>query len=455
MRMYDPRSADQLTAIDAVDVRPADAVDRQEWARSLAMQAVIYGLPSVYQYASMCDACAPAGSDDQWTLDTLVHERSIAGAGFQPFRVPNVDTLYSNAWLDLSDGPIVIVLPDFGNRYYTLNFLDAYSNASNVSRRTHPEQPRELFLVCADWTGTIAEGVEVFTVATPIMWLLMRIQTFGAADLPAVHALQDGVTIVAPDPSPRTWPVVDPREVETSSTAFLTALDASLALNGVPFDDVAHVHQFRQLGVGSGTFSVSDLDDATQNGVKQGFETAMAIVSRSRSLLGRRTESGWTRVLGKGAHGHNFLARAVMNYVGLGANVVEENCSYNTYVDHDGQRLACEDGVEYVIEFDAHPPAQAFWSITLYDADTGWLYDAPEGKHSVGSAVNGGDGTAEPSKITVGMLPPTTGSPNHAWLPAPQHPFFLVLRMYQPTADALSERWTPPMVKRSNVVLLT
>ena len=454
MRMYDAKSADQLTATDAADVLPSDAVDRQEWARSSVMEAVIYGLPSVYQYAGMCTTCAPVGSDDSWALNTLVHERTIAGADFQAFRVPNVDTLYSNAWLDLSDGPIVIVLPDFGTRYYTLNFLDAYSNASNVSRRTHPEQPRELLLACADWTGTVADGVEVFRVATPIMWLLMRIQTFGVVDLPAVHGLQDAVTIGAPAPSARTWPVVDPREVETSLRAFLTALDTSLALNGVPYTDVAHVHRFRQFGVGSGTFSVDDLDDTTKNGMGKGFETAMAIVSRSRSLLGRRTESGWTRVLGKGAHGHNFLARAVMNYVGLGANVVEENCSYNTYVDHDGQPLACEGGVEYVIEFDTHPPAQAFWSITLYDADTGWLYDAPGGKHSVGSAVNGDDGTAGPSSITISSSSPTLDSANQAWLPAPRHPFFLVLRIYQPTEDALSEQWTPPRITRSNAVSL-
>lgn len=450
MRTYDPSSADQIAAIDAADVHPSEAMDRQHWAQSLAMHAVVYGLPSVYQYAGMCDACAPAVSDGPWALNTLVHERTIAGADFQAFRVPNVDTLYSNAWLDLSDGPIVVVLPDFGSRYYTLNFLDAYSNASNVSRRTHPEQPRALFLACSDWTGSIPEGIEVFRVATPIMWLLMRIQAFGDSDLPAVHRLQDAVTINAPIASVPAWPVVDPRAVEVSSEAFFTALDASLTVNGVPFTDVAHVHQFRQLGVGTGTFSVLDLDEATRTGMEQGFETAMTMLSRSRSLLGRRTESGWTRVLGKGAHGHNFFARAVMNYVGLGANVVEENCSYNTYVDHDGQRLTCEGGDEYHIEFVTSPPAQAFWSITLYDADTGWLYDAPEKKHSVGSAVNGGDGAAGPSTITVSASPPTTDSPDHAWLPAPQRPFFLVLRIYQPTEEALSEHWTPPRVVRSN-----
>jgi len=244
--------------------------------------------------------------------------------------------------------------------------------------------------------------------------------------------------------------VVDARSVEVSSAAFFTALDVSLAVNGIPLTDVAHVHQFRQLGVGTGTFSMHDLDEATRKGMEQGFETAMTMLSRSRSLLGRRTESGWTRVLGKGAHGHNFFARAVMNYVGLGANVVEENCSYNTYVDDDGQRLTCGGGDEYRIEFVTSPPAQAFWSITLYDAETGWLYDAPEKKHSAGSAVNGDDAAAGPSTITVSASPPTTDSPDHAWLPAPQHPFFLVLRIYQPTEDALSEQWTPPRVVRSN-----
>jgi hypothetical protein len=101
MRMYDPSSADQIAATDAADVHPSDSLDRQQWAQTLAMHAVVYGLPSVYQYAGMCDACAPAADGERWATNSLVHERTIAGAEFQAFRVPNVDTLYSNAWLDL------------------------------------------------------------------------------------------------------------------------------------------------------------------------------------------------------------------------------------------------------------------------------------------------------------------------------------------------------------------
>ncbi|UUE28375.1 DUF1254 domain-containing protein (plasmid) [Rhodococcus qingshengii] len=441
--------ADQHSHTDAPDITPTTAA-RKELAWALTMQAVIYGLPSVYQYASMCAACAPAEGTG-WTLNTLVHERKTAGAGFQPFRVPNVDTLYSNAWLDLSDGPVVITLPDFEERYYTLNFLDAYSNASNVSKRTHPNQPNKLLLARPEWEGSAAEDTVVFTVATPIVWLLMRIQVFGHSDLSVVHALQNAVVIDAPASRSRSWPIVGQRDVETSAQSFLTALDASLILNGAPIEDAAHVHQFRQINVGPGTPGLAELDDATREATVLGFETAMTLISESRSLLGRRTKSGWTRVLGKGAHGNNFLARAVMNFVGLGANVVEENCSYNTYADYQGHELVAADGVEYIVEFDLIPPAQAFWSITLYDADTGWLFDAPGGRHSVGSAMNDHNVAAEPSQITISGAPPATSSPNDKWLPAPAHPFFLVLRIYQPAADALTERWTPPRVVRRPV----
>ncbi|WP_033189164.1 DUF1254 domain-containing protein [Rhodococcoides fascians] len=402
----------------------------------------------------MCAACAPNNSEQnsvestEWALNVLVHERRTAGAGFQPFRVPNVDTLYSNGWLDLSDRPVTIDLPEFGDRYYTLNFLDAYSNASNVSRRTYPRQPQRILLTCTESEQVADEGTIVFRVATPIIWLLMRIQVFGQTDLHAVHAMQDAVTVTAPDRPARSWPVVDQRAVETSWSSFSTALDAVLDLNGVPIQDAAHVHQFQQICIGPGTPDAVELDDTMSWGTELGFEAAMAMLSNSRSSLGQRTDSGWTRVLDKGAHGHNFLARAVMNFVGLGANVVEENCSYNTYVDGHGRELAAPPGVDYLIEFDEHPPAQAFWSITLYVAETGWLYDAPGGVHSIGSATNRNGTATEPYCVTISGTAPSDVGPDKVWLPAPPQPFFLVLRIYQPTEDALMERWTPPPVER-------
>ncbi|PZT93360.1 MAG: hypothetical protein DI630_27315 [Gordonia sp. (in: high G+C Gram-positive bacteria)] len=452
LAQYDVSHADQLTATRAKDIRPQGDESRRAFASLLTQLAVVYGLPSVYQYASMCASCAPRSAEEDWRVNVLSHERAIAGAGYQAFRVPNVDTLYSNAWLDLTDGPILLKLPDFGDRYYTLNFLDAYSNASNISGRTHPNNPRQVLVATTSWRGAPPEDVELFRVATPVMWLLMRIQVLNDADLPTVHQIQDAVAISgAVESTGRRWPVVSQPDVETSWEAFFIALDASLRINGIPGGDASHVAQFRQLGIADDDrCRPAGLDVSVAQGARDGFADAMALIKESRPLLGRRLSVGWTRVLDKGAHGTNFLARAVMNYVGLGANVVEENCSYNTYVDASGEKLNGSKGRVYRLEIGDPPPADAFWSITLYEAESGCLYDAPEGRHSVGSAMvpaNDSGAVPVPTEICISEERPSVDG-GALWLPSPGVEFFLVLRMYQPREEALTEKWTPPPVRR-------
>ncbi|MCX0269164.1 DUF1254 domain-containing protein [Nocardia zapadnayensis] len=447
-RTYDPGSADQLTASSRPDIAPADPGAREPLARALSLQAVVYGLPSAYQYASMCAQCAPTGDDNLWTLNEFRHSRQLAGPSYQAFRVPNVDTLYSNAWLDLTQGPALLDLPDFGPRYYTLNFLDAYSNASNISARTHPGRHRFL-IATTDWTGPVPPGRTLFRVTTPLMWILMRIQAFGADDLTNVHKLQNAARIQHDDDDRhRTWPVLSQTHVETSPKAFLSALDTSLRINGVPARDAAHVRQFRFLGLCADDRTPGNLDGPSDHGVRAGFHDAMQLLAQSRPLLGEPIGAGWTQVLDKGAHGDNFLARAVMNFVGLAANVVEENCSYNTYADANGDPLTGAGDRAYRINVTDPPPAEAFWSITLYEADTGRLYDAPNARYSVGSGTGPERPTPPdgPTAITVSTEPPTDAS---TWLPCPPRPFFLVLRMYQPTAAATTGGWRPPPVLRT------
>ncbi|MEV2226765.1 DUF1254 domain-containing protein [Nocardia vinacea] len=443
---YDPSQADQFSVSDRADTAPTDPTARRIYARTLAMQAVIYGLPSVYQYASMCAQCAPETGSATWRLNTFVHSREIAGPGYRAFRVPNVDTLYSNAWVDLSYGPVLITLPDFRDRYYTLNFLDAYSNASNISFRTHPDRPRRFMVATVEWTGDAPSGATLFRVATPLMWVLMRIQVRGSHDLQDVHELQDNVKIQAGGDTQRNWPVVRQADVETDAEAFLTVLDASLRINGAPVRDATHVRQFRFLRIGTHEIRSRELDPALLAGARSGFSDAMHLLHQSRALLGEPIGSGWTRVLGKGTHGDNFLSRAVMNFVGLAANVAEENCSYNTYVDAAGNPLDGSAGNTYRIELATEPPADAFWSVTLYEADTGRLHDAPDDRYSIGAATDSTrpDQGAAPEAITISVARPRDST---TWLPCPPKPFFLVLRIYRPAAAALSGEWTPPPVQ--------
>jgi hypothetical protein len=413
------------------DSVPADDVAREAWFRDLAHQATVFGLPLVWQHALLEREAA------ERPMTTFAHERDLARPGFAAFRVPNVDTLYSSAWIDLTSGPVDVCLPDFGDRYFTVQLLDAASNTQNISRRTIGAA-RRIRLVAPgspkDAQVSGEDGVVVLPVGSPVTWALMRIQV-GHDDVDEVRALQDAVTLV-PLAGPSVLAVgTTPGDVEDDADAFFATLDAALRLQGHRIEETALVERFGQL---------TDLDDdASRRGVERGYREALALLDASRPLLGTRTDSGWTRVADKGRHGYNYLNRAVMNFVGLAANVVDENTSFNTYVDEHGARLDGRDDTVYRLDLDPPPSTDAFWSVTLYEASTGHLWDAPDGRYSVGSLSGGRDAAAD-GRITISHARPAEGT----WLPGPPGEFFLVLRVYSPGVDVVSGDWVPAPVRR-------
>ena len=136
LRTYALSDIDQLTPVRLPDIVDGEPRTRMMLARELAIDATIFGLPSVLQYGQMYEQAIDA-SHPRWVgFNQFAHDDDLAGPGYEAFKTPNVDTLYSNAWLDLTGGPKVIDIPAFGSRYYTLHFLDMYSNSSNLSLRT-------------------------------------------------------------------------------------------------------------------------------------------------------------------------------------------------------------------------------------------------------------------------------------------------------------------------------
>jgi hypothetical protein len=271
----------------------------------------------------------------------------------------------------------------------------------------------------------------------------MRIQVVDN-DLDAVRALQDRV-VIAPavgEADLGDLPIVDPDVVEDDHAPFFRALDSAVRLNGFPHTEWAYVRQFRALGLlAEEPWSEETLDAETRAGIEAGFRQGMAIVRASRPQMGTPTATGWTRVRDKGAHGYNFLARAVMNEVGLAANVVEENTSFNTYVDDAGLRLTGS-GTGYQLSFSSPPPQDAFWSVTLYHADTGRLFANPW-RHSVGSS----DPTLQVERsgginLVISLHDPGVGK----WLPCPPGEFFVVLRVYSPGTAVVDGSWLPPPI---------
>lgn len=443
--LYSLKNVDQYVATRDRDIFPESAGPGRDLARSEAMGATLYGLPAVLHYGQMCSAC---WDGESWSgMNRFSHDGELAGPDYEAFRVPNVDTLYSNAWFDLGQGPVAVSLPDFGDRYFTLNLLDIHGNASNYSMRTHGRGPHQVLLATGEWPGQALPGQTLFRVATPVMWGLLRIQLLDTDDIDRVRELQEQCSVTAPGGNQQErsgWPVVDVRSLESDWSTFMMALDAQIRTNGVPHEELALVRGFRALGVGAPHgFNTTDLPEHVRKGAAAGFEDAFALMAASRAQLGQQVGGGWTRVANKGRHGTNYTARAVMNFVGLGANVVEENTSFNAHVDRDGKPL---DGTnaDYALTF-VPPPVDYFWSVTLYDVETGRVCGNPLDRYAVGRAANASE--KDPAQVTI-HIQHEQPQDITTWLPAPSRRFFLVLRAYGPRRELLEERWTPPGVER-------
>lgn len=439
---YPPERAAQYAPTLRPDILPRDLDARTAFASSLALDATIYGLPAVLQYREMYRQAIDRSSPRYVGFQRFLHDRDLAGPGYSAFKSPNSDTLYSNAWLDLSQGPVLIEIPDIPLRYYTLQFLDMYANASNIGTRTFGNRAGRYLVAPARWEGPVPADVVLFRVATPYAWILMRVFAQNDDEVALARSVQDAIRITPP--ASGTDLTACPPLDELRAPAFFRALDHVLRTNGVPEQEDALVYRFRAIGLGlPDAFDDTSLEPALRAALEAGFSKAMQVIMSARSQLGQTTANGWTKV-DKARYGFNYLSRAVTNHVGLGANVEEENYSFNTFTDGQGVALDGSSST-YTLEFEP-PPVDAFWSLTLYDAKNFELHPNPLNRYLINDRQLPADQrTGSTWKIAIQHAPPAD---DMIWLPAPTGAFYLVFRAYLPRAEMMAGAWQPPPVVR-------
>ena len=428
------------------DLLPRDEKDRAALLRAVAFDATVYGMAAYLHYEQLYRHVFDRSSGNYTGFNRFAHERNLAGPDYATFKVPNTDTLYSTAWIDLSKGPVEIDIPATQLKYFTLNIFDIFGNPSNFSNRTIGVKGGRFLLVPRDWRGTPPAGVMVYPASTTQLWILMRAFAQSDADVRTARAFQDAVRIVAPEGEGTVGPDGDapPPPPTPGAVGYFRALDYVLRANGCQPGEEALVSRFRPLGIESNRpFDPDRLTPATRAAIESGYADALGMLTRAKSQLGEPTGTGWMKV-NKGVYGFNYLRRSVINIAGLGANVREENASYTTFADGKGAAL---DGTSsrYMLRLQTPPPVNSFWSVTLYDAKTFALHPNPLRRYLVSDRTKGlkvqKDGQIE---IRIQHTPASDGN----WLPAPAGPFFVVIRAYGPKPDMLNGQWLPPPISR-------
>ncbi|HEY6505939.1 MAG TPA: DUF1254 domain-containing protein [Chitinophagaceae bacterium] len=427
-----------------------------------AKDAYIYGLPLVLMDITRRQMSNPAAKDLYTPVNQFRHNSSFPDASFKNVVRPNADTYYSVAWLDLAGEPVVLSLPNTKGRYYMMPIMDAYSNvfAAPGTRTTGNEAG--IFLISGpQWTGTVPKGMKNIQSPTNTAWIIGRTQVNSKEDgANIVVPLQRGYkltplsawgkTYTAPKPgADNTIPKGDPNTIIKSMPVeeYFNYVNELLAKNQPPAADKTAIDNFASIGIGAGKkFDLnaipSGAKEAVSNIPKEVFTVFDHEISVSNKLV-----NGWNtgrKVIG--TYGTDYSSRASVAFFGLGANLREDAIYPSCNFDNEGNLL--NGANNYVLHFDKGktPPANAFWSLTLYDPD-GYFVDNTINRYTLGDRSSlkiNADGS-----INIYIQKNNPGNDKASnWLPAPAGDFNLLLRVYWPKEEMLNGSWSPPAVMK-------
>jgi hypothetical protein len=378
----------------------------------------------------------------------------------------NFDTLYSIAWLDLTEEPVVVTAPDTNGRYYLLPMLDMWTDVfASPGSRTTGTQAANFLVAPFGWRARHAaiddREFQLIEAPTPYVWVIGRTRTDGPPDYPEVNKIQAALQItplsawgkprsfaearIDPSVNMKTPPKI---QVDTMpAAAYFTYAAELLKLHPPHLTDGPILARMKRIGIERGkSFDISKLEPVVRKAVEAAPAQAQQLMTWKLPTIAR-VANGWSMNTDTmGVYGNYYLKRALVTQLGLGANLPEDAIYPLNLADESGKPL---DGANpYTIHFEkgATPPVDAFWSITLYDSDG----------FQVGNALNR---FALSSWMTFKYNPDgsldlhfqneSPGKDKESnWLPAPKGPFNLTMRLYAPQPDALTGKWNPPSIKK-------
>ncbi len=384
---------------------------------------------------------------------------------------PNSDTPYSFMFMDLRAEPMVITVPAVAKqRYYSVQLVDGNTfNYGYMGSRTTGNGAGSYLVAGPEWNGEIPPGIiKVFRSTTQFSAAIFRTQLFNAKDMANVKNVQAGYKArplsaflnqpTQPAPAPVSFPKIDKNLVKLE---FFEYLDFALQFAPAGPEETAIREKLARIGVGPGkTFSFKDLSLAHKAEVLLGMKAGEEKIAKVLGALGK-TANGWklASAFGDRAFFHgDWLLRAAAAKAGIYGNDALEAVYPMTRTLADGELL---DGSKhtYAITIPAgqYPPVNAFWSITMYDGKTQLLIRNPIGRYLVNSPMLPQMHKNKDGSLTLSIQKDSPGKAKEAnWLPAPNGPMYMVMRLYWPKTGALSVlplgtgTWQPPALVKTD-----
>ena len=435
-----------LTSVGIAEPTDTDAV----W--ELVSDAYIYAFPLVLTDATKTLSTNTDGSiTGRAPINQINHAKKLADASFRTVVSPNVDTLYSQAWLDIGAEPVIYVLPE-ADRFCNVQLLDAWTNTAAVL-----DKAGAYAIALPSWEGELPEGVTRVDVPTATVWTIARIVLSGNEDLPNVYAIQEQVRLLPLSAYLKGGDYTAPagtydkendfvpvnKVFSMSPAEFFNTANALMQINPPAEADAKLLEKLAAINVGQGmTFDASILGaDAAERWTQMLKELRATLSAESANYaqnLGQWIYYG--RPIGD--FGTAYIYRAMVALVGLGANTVDVAIYPKTHTDVTGAALTGEK--TYTIHFETLPPTLegGFWSVTAYNEEN-FLIDNPINRYCINdrSAYQlNEDGTLD--LVLSKEAPEDTSN----WLPVSDGEFHLFMRIYLPDMTAL-ETWEAPVIR--------
>ncbi|MBL7471549.1 DUF1254 domain-containing protein [Robertkochia sediminum] len=445
-----------------------------EQAKEIAKEAYVYGFPMVVNYKTMnmyvLDENSPEYKGD---FNQMVCDARLLGPKDKTVVTPNSDTPYCMLWVDMRSEPVVISIPEVDpDRFFHFQLIDLYThNFAYLGSLTTGNQGGDYLVASSDWKGEVPEGIaEVITCETDMFFSVIRTQLMNADDMANVKALMDGYKVqplsvfLGQDPLTRAELPAYPEWEEGAqfTPKAFAYLDYMLNFTNPNPDEKAFRDRLALLDLGTPeTFDMNNFDPevqkAIEEGVAEGFKAIETFITEnSNDALMSAKIFGTRKYLSKIAGDFNkkdhYILRAAAAHTGLYGNSGAE-AIYPTYImEAPGTPYnAAEHKYTLTFHRDSMPPVNAFWSLSMYDGKTQLFIENELNRYLLNSNntdqfVFGDDGS-----LTLYIQKESPGKaldPN--WLPAPDGPFYCVLRLYGPKEEALSGTWVNPPLKRND-----
>jgi hypothetical protein len=430
-----------------------------------AVDVYIYGYPLVTMDMTrkqMTNVAETQGTHAP--MGQLVRMRHYPDANFKTVTAPNADTLYTTAWLDVSGEPWIFSVPNMGDRFYLLPMLDGWTNVFQVpGKRTTGGKAQTYAITGPGWSGALPTGVTELKSPTGMVWILGRIYCDGTpADYAKVHAVQDRFSLVPLSSYGKPYKAL-PGEVDANFDMqngvrdqvdafgvdeYFDYLAKLMKTNPPAASDAPILAKMAAIGVVPGKdFDPSKLGAFDKEAIKAVPKLAQVQIMEHFKKAGEPV-NGWIFTTNAGTYGTDYLQRALITTIGLGANRPQD-AVYPTG-DKDGQGNKFDaSSKNYVMHFDKgqFPPVNGFWSLTMYD-DKYFFVDNPLNRYTLSERnkfITNPDGS-----VDLYLQADSPGKAKEAnWLPAPKGKFVPMLRLYWPKdtpPSIIDGSWKPPAI---------